>query len=296
MIRSMTGFGRASFEVDGAHFDVEVRTLNHRFLDVGVRLPRFLASHEADLRALVQARFSRGKSDVSVSLGAGTAPAPRLEVDLAAAAQYLAAADQLRQQHGLPGSLDVSSVLALPGVARSVERELDEEPLRAALHAAVETALAGAEAMRATEGATLERELRSRLARVVELATALEGRSGLVQAAVRERLRKRTELLRQEIGPVDESRLAQELVMAADRMDVTEEIVRLRSHIEQFGRILGESGPGKPGGRRLDFLLQELGREANTIGSKGGDAPVAHLVVELKTELERVREQVQNVE
>jgi uncharacterized protein (TIGR00255 family) len=292
----MTGFGRASFELEGAHFDVEVRTLNHRYLDVGVRLPRFLAPYEAELRSRVQEHFARGKADVSVSMGAGNAPAPRLEIDLGAAAQYVAAADRLRERYGLPGAIDVASVLALPGVARITERELSDEPLRAALREAVELALRAADAMRAAEGEVLERELRTRLARILELTRALEERAGLVQAAVRERLRKRAEQLRQETGLQDEARLAQEVVIAADRLDVTEELVRLRSHVEQFERILAEGGASSPVGRRLDFLLQELGREANTVGSKGGDAPVAHLVVELKSELERVREQVQNVE
>jgi uncharacterized protein (TIGR00255 family) len=147
--------------------------------------------------------------------------------------------------------------------------------------------------MRAAEGAALDRELRGRLARIDELTTDVEGRSGDVQRAVRERLRKRADQLRDETGLLDEARLHQEIVLAADRLDVTEETVRMRSHTAQFRAILDASGAV---GRRLDFLLQEMGREANTIGSKGGDAPIAHQVVELKTELERIREQVQNVE
>jgi len=296
VIRSMTGFGRASFVVEGAHFDVEVRSVNHRFLDAGVRLPRLLSAHESELRPRIAERMARGKVDLTVSLAAGTAPAPRLEVDAAAAAQYVAAAARLAADHDLPGELDVATLLSLPGVARSVERELAEGPLRSALLTAVEAALDAAVAMRTTEGASLERELRARLARVEELTSELGGRAESVAAAARERLRKRAEQLQRETGLADEARLAQEIVLAADRLDVTEELVRLRSHVAQFRQILDESGPGKPAGRRLDFLLQELGREANTVGSKGGDAPIAHLVVELKTELERVREQVQNVE
>jgi len=296
VIRSMTGFGRASFELEGAHFAVEVRTLNHRYLDVSVRLPRFLASYEAELRTLAQEHFARGKTEVSVSVGSGNALPVHLEVDLAAAAQYVAAAQRLRGLYDLPGELGVATVLALPGVARTVEPKLSDEPLRIALRKAVDTALCAVDVMRRAEGESLERELRARLSQVVALAAALEGRAALVQAAVRERLRKRAEQLRHETGLQDEARLAQEVVIAADRLDVTEELVRLRSHVDQFDRILAESDVGKPAGRRLDFLLQELGREANTIGSKGSDAPVAHLVVELKTELERVREQVQNIE
>ena len=138
--------------------------------------------------------------------------------------------------------------------------------------------------------------LPERLARVLELAQDVESRSGSVQQTARERLRRRAEQLKQETGILDEARLHQEIVIAADRLDIAEELVRLRSHVGHFELTLADAGPGKPVGRRLDFLLQEMGREANTLGAKGADAGAAHLVVELKTELERMREQVQNVE
>ncbi len=296
MIRSMTGFGRAGFELEGGRFEVEVRCLNHRHLDLSVRLPRALAALEPELRARIGERFARGKVDLSISLTSGSVLSPRLELDLEAVGQYLAAASALHDRFALPGALDVTTALSLPGVVRTAERELPLERLRALVSDAVETALAAADAMRRAEGAALDRELRGRLERLRGLASELEVRADTVQAAVRERLRKRAEQLRQETGLVDEARLAQEVVIAADRLDVREELVRLRSHLDQFAAVLDSGGPGQPAGRRLDFLLQELGREVNTAGSKGGDAPVAHLVVELKTELERVREQVQNVE
>lgn len=296
MIRSMTGFGRAPFAVEGVRFDVEVRCLNSRHLDVSVRLPRMLAFVEADVRALVQKSFARGKADVSVTLSSGASPLPRLDLDLGAAAQIVAAARELAARHDLPQNLGVAELLALPSVARVVEMELAPEALRGALLPAVRLALEAADAMRRTEGASLEAELRSRLARVLALAAALEERADVVQAAVRERLRRRSEQLQSDTGLDLEARLAHEIVLAADRLDVTEEIVRLRSHVEQFTAILDGRDAGEPAGRRLEFLLQELSREANTVGSKGADAPVAHRVVELKTELERLREQVLNVE
>ena len=298
MIRSMTGFGRASFEAGGLHFDVEVRCLNSRHIDLSVRLPKALSAFEAEVRALVQKTFARGKTDLSVALPPGAAPPPRLELDLDVADRYVEAARRLSERHGLSADLGAAELLALPSVARLVESELPVEALHAGLLRAVREALASAAAMRATEGKALERELRGRLDRVVALSGSLEERAGLVQASVRERLRKRAEQLRVETGVEVEARIAHEIVLAADRLDVTEEIVRLRSHVEQFRTILdgGERGSEEPAGRRLEFLLQELSREANTVGSKGSDAPVAHLVVELKTELERVREQVLNVE
>jgi len=297
VIRSMTGFGRASFRMEEQAFDVEARSVNHRFLDVRVRLPKLLVALDATLRERIQRRFARGKVEITVSASqAGAALAPRLEVDLETAAQYARAAAQLRETEGIGGSLDVGTVLGLPGVARFVEPELPVGEVQQALGLAVDAALDALDAMRVAEGDAIDRDLRSRLDRVSVLADELEQRVDSVQEAARARLRKRAEQLAQETGLFDEARLHQEIVIAADRMDVTEEIVRLRSHVVQFRDVVAAGGAGKPVGRRLDFLLQELGREANTIGSKGSDAPIAHTVVELKTEIERIREQVQNVE
>jgi uncharacterized protein (TIGR00255 family) len=292
----MTGFGRASFAVEGAGFDLEIRSVNHRYLDVRLRLPRLLAGFEAEVRTRVQSRFDRGKVDVVVQQPATAAPAPRLELDFEVAGRYLEAAEALRQRYAVEGRLDVDELLALPGVARLGEAEFSDADLGRELLASLDAALAAADAMRRSEGEALEREVLGRLARVEALGDQVSERSGLIQEQVRERLRKRSEKLARETGLMDEARLYQELVIAADRLDVTEELVRLKSHIEQFRAALAGADAGAPVGRRLDFLLQELGREVNTVGSKGADAPVAHLVVELKTELERIREQVQNVE
>jgi len=296
VIRSMTGFGRATFQVEDASCEVEARSVNHRYLDARVRLPKLMATLETAIRERVAARFARGKVDLTVTWPAGAGPAPRLEIDLDAAGEYARAASRLAESPGLAGSLDVATLLALPGVARFVETETSSPEVANDALSAVDTALDALEAMRITEGEALSLDLLGRLNRVSELTDALEGLSGSVVQVVRDRLRKRTEQLRQDTGLYDEARLHQELVIAADRMDVTEEIVRLRSHIDQFRSILASAGAGSPVGRRLDFLLQELGREANTIGSKGSDAPIAHTVVELKAEIERIREQVQNVE
>lgn len=296
MIRSMTGYGQAAFTVDGSSFEVELRSVNHRHLDVKTRLPRGLAGFEGELRAQVAEQLARGKVDLNVRATAGTAPADTVELDLAAAARYLAAARALREQHGVAGELDTATLLALPGVARVVEREPGEDALRVALRQALGAALEALVALRAGEGEALDRELRGRLERLEALVRGIEARAGDVQRVVRDRLRKRAEQLREETGLLDEARLHQELVWAADRLDVTEECVRLHSHVAQFRALLAAAGPREPAGRRLDFLLQEMGREANTIGSKGADAPIAHQVVDLKTELERIREQVQNVE
>lgn len=290
----MTGFGHAGFEVGGLAFEVELRCLNHRYLDLRVRLPRALAWLEPQVRERLQRHFRRGRVDLAVQVRGGGSLAA-LRVDLATAAGYLRAAEDLRERFGLPGELGVAELLRLEGVARFEEPELgDEAP--AALLGAVEAAARDAEAMRRREGAALAREIRERLDRVEALAGELSRRGEEVVRAFRERIRKRAEELAREVGPLDESRLHQEIVAAADRLDIAEETARIASHVAQFREILASAADGVAVGRKLDFLLQELGREANTIGSKLSDAEAAHRVVELKSEIERIREQVQNLE
>ena len=296
MIHSMTGFGNIRFRVDAWTFELEIRSVNHRHFDARIRLPRVLANLEPDVRARLSTRLARGKVDLTVTNPEGGAPAQRLEIDLVAARDYLAAGRALAETDGVRGELDAASLLSLPGVARFVEPVIADGLLRDRVLAAVDEGLDALVAMRASEGAALARDLRARLERVAELAGEVEQRSGLVQESARERLRKRARQLEAETGLLDEARLHQEIAIAAERMDVNEEIVRLRSHVDQFRELIDAGGPGRPVGRQLEFLLQELVREANTIGSKGSDAPIAHWVVELKTELERLREQVQNVE
>ncbi|MDJ0788807.1 MAG: YicC/YloC family endoribonuclease [Myxococcota bacterium] len=296
MIQSMTGFGRATCEVQGLSFAVEVRTVNHRHLDVSLRAPRLAAAAEPALRKRVASCFGRGKVEVGISVQAGTGAAASVELDADLAGAYVGFAEQLRREHGLEGALGPAELLQLPGVARLVEESIPEETLEAALLDAAGRAAEAARAMREVEGQALERELRGRLESVSGLVDALESRTEGVVEAARERLRKRAEQLKSETGLLDEARLHQEVVIAADKLDVNEELVRLRSHVEQYHASLDGAEAGTPVGRRLDFLLQELVREANTVGSKGNDADVAHLVVDLKTELERMREQVQNIE
>ncbi len=296
MILSMTGFGRASLRLASLGFEIEVRSVNHRHLDTRVRVPRILSICEADLRARIQQRIGRGKIDLTISASDDSSVLARVDIDQGVAAEYGRVARELVGIDGVEGSLTVDTLIGLPGVARLAEPDFPADELLNALLGGVDQALDALVAMRASEGKAIERDLMLRLDRVEALADSIDQRAGLVCDAVRDRLRRRTERLRLETGLLDEARLHQEIVIAADRLDITEEIVRLRSHIEQFREIVQAAGVDVPVGRRLDFLLQEFGREANTIGSKGSDAPIAHDVVELKSELERIREQVQNVE
>jgi uncharacterized protein (TIGR00255 family) len=295
VIYSMTGFGRARREVDGIGLEVEVRSVNHRHLDLRIRLPRILADEETAIKKRIGVGLSRGKVDVTVNLTM-TAAAPILEIDEGIATQYVEASKLLRERHSLGDPIDVASLMSLPGVTRVIEAEVEAEGLVAPLGEAIDEALAEMVAMRAAEGESLAAELDGRLARVEELAADFRSRSDEVVAVARQRLKKRAEQIKRDVGLLDEARLHQEIVIAADRLDITEELVRLQSHVTQFGETVNSAGLGQPVGRRLDFLLQELGRETNTVGSKANDAPLAQDVVELKTELERIREQVQNIE
>jgi len=294
--RSMTGFGRASFEVEGIGFDIEVRSVNHRHLDARVRLPRLLADCEVDAKARLRERLRRGKVDVTVSIAGGSGELSQLEIDHDLVGQYVHAAGELGERFGLLGTLDVATLLAMPGVTRFTEAGLPEEVSAEALLGGLDRAVDALDAMRVSEGASLAADIARRLERIVLLVEQLETGSDLVQQAVRDRLAKRAAQLQQETGLLDEARLHQEVVIAADRLDICEELARLHSHVEQFRGALAEAGPEHPIGRQLDFLLQEFGREANTVGSKANDAPLAHHVVDLKTEIERIREQVQNLE
>lgn len=291
----MTGFGRAARESGGVAFEVEARSVNHRHLDLRIRLPRLLVDRENAFKQRVQSKLARGKVEIVVNLASNAATA-KLVIDEAIAGQYVEAARALSSRHALAGGLDVAALLALPGVTRVVEAEIDTEALAASVEEALDEAVRGMLAMRAAEGEALRVELEGRLATVLRLSEAFQARSGEVVQAARQRLQKRAEQIRRDVGLSDDARLHQEIVIAADRLDITEELVRLRSHIAQFEDTMRAAGLENPVGRRLDFLLQELGREANTVGSKASDAALAQDVVALKTELERIREQVQNIE
>jgi uncharacterized protein (TIGR00255 family) len=291
MIRSMTGFGAGRGAVNGEEVDVEVRSVNHKYCEVKVRMPRELAALEHEVVRAVKERLARGGVDVAVRrMAAGSLVAPR--VDVALAESYARAFAEVQARLGLPGQVTLADVISAEGVVRLDERTVDLELVGEALRRAVGAALTQLLAMRGREGEALARDLGTRLdelerlvARVAELAPqAVEQ----YQTRLSERIADLTRGL-----PVDPARLAQEVAVFADRTDVAEEITRLRSHVGQVRALLGAS---EPSGRKLDFLVQEMHREANTIGSKSQHGEIAGLVVALKAEIERMREQVQNVE
>lgn len=275
---------------------VEVRTVNHRHLDATVRLPRMLTGLEQPVRKAAQEAFLRGKIDCSIQLGADNRSQSTVEIDRTLVQSYVDFAEEWAAASGTDAKLSPAVLLGLPGVARLVDATVDESEVLPLMLAAVKEASSAAVTMREAEGRSIDADFRARLEKIEGLAGEVAANAGTVADAGRERLRKRAQQLQEETGVVDEARLQQEIVMAADRLDVTEEVVRLDSHVVQFRVALDATDSGEPVGRRLDFLVQEMGREANTIGSKSGGASVSHLAVDLKTELERIREQVQNVE
>ncbi|MGB8930534.1 MAG: YicC/YloC family endoribonuclease [Anaeromyxobacteraceae bacterium] len=291
MIRSMTGFGAGKGSSGEEEIAVEVRSVNHKYCEVKARLPRELGALEVEVARVVKERLARGGVEVTARRsGNHGSVAPRVDAHLAEA--YARAFAELQARLALPGGATLADVLAADGVIRLEEREIDADAARAALLLGLDRALGALLAMREQEGAALARDLSSRLGQV----EAIVARVGdMVPRSVehhRARLEERIAELSRGIQ-LDPSRLAQEVALFADRTDVTEEIIRLGSHVAQVRSLLASR---EPAGRKLDFIVQEMHREANTIGSKSQSAEIVSEVVSLKAEIERMREQVQNVE
>jgi len=285
----MTGFGRGVGEHAGVRATVDIRAVNHRFLDIKLRGSVAPAIEDA-VTTKVRSTLERGAIAISVHVerSAGTGVS---RIDTDAARRAAEALVQLATQLGL-AKPDMALILAQPGVVVDTNAESDDDPT--AVVAALESALAQLDHMRTTEGKALEAELTARLDELTALRTTIATLAANVPQLVSKRLHERVKrLLDGEAGAVDPARLAQEVALLADRADVTEELVRLASHIDQMRALLASSGGA---GRRLDFLVQEIGRELNTIGSKSTVAEISSTVVDAKAVLEKVREQVQNVE
>jgi uncharacterized protein (TIGR00255 family) len=286
-VRSMTGYGRGVAEQDGRRATVEVRSVNHRFLDLKLRGTPVPPALEEQIAARVRASIERGAVTVSVHVVAPGEASARIDPDAAGRAYDMLSALAIRIGVGPP---DLALVLAQPGVVVAAEPAGDDPDPRAL--AALDAALAQLDRMRTTEGGALAAELRARLDELAALRTAIAGLAAAVPAQLARRLAERVRRLLED-AELDPGRLAQEAAVLADRADVTEELVRLASHVDQ-ARALVEA-PGAVG-RRLDFLVQEIGRELNTIGSKSASAEISTAVVDAKAVLEKVREQAQNVE
>jgi uncharacterized protein (TIGR00255 family) len=288
----MTTFARVDISEEGWSSTMELRSVNSRYCDVNFRVPKVLAPLEDRMKKLVQRRLKRGRIELHVQMDGRGAARPVFEPDLELGRSYLAAVRQLADTLGLEGVIDISTILAsAKDVIMVKEREQDLEESWSKIDNPVEELLDRAVAMSLQEGAVLEQDLAARLRKVEELVDRISARSAEHVLEARQALRNRVQTILNDVS-MDEARMALEVALLADRLDITEEIVRARSHAGQFKRLLSEDSAV---GRRLDFLMQELFREVNTMAAKSSDAEISHVVVEIKGELEKMREQVQNV-
>jgi uncharacterized protein (TIGR00255 family) len=292
MIRSMTGFGRRQAPWQDGSVTVEARSVNHRFLDVVCRVPRSLSPLEDSFKKAIQQRCTRGRVDMTVTIQGGKGRTSIVSLDQPLAKQYHHALCVLKKSLKLGGSIDVALIAGLRDVVSISDQPAEDPKLAKLVHKLFEQALDDLEEMRNREGVALAKDMQGRIRTIRERRLAVAARSPKSIEDSFERMKSRVEKL---LGtaPQDLPRLHQELAQYADRGDITEEIVRLDSHMIQFEQLLNRA---ESVGKTLDFLIQEMGREVNTIGSKANDAEIATQVVHMKAELERIREQVQNVE
>ena len=292
MIKSMTGCGHAQKTLHGRDITVEMRSVNHKYFDCTVKSPRGCSFVDDAVRGFVKARVARGKVDVFVTVAnAGEVPAV-VELNEALAAGYIRALRELGEKFGLTDDLTVSAVARYTDIFTVRRPEQDEDELQADVLEVLEDAMAGFIAMREAEGIRLREDIRGRAGQILSLVAEVERLSPQTLEDYKTRLRARIEELRGDAA-VDEQRLLTEIAIFADKIAVDEETVRLRSHFDQLARMLDAD---EAVGRKLDFIVQEMNREANTIGSKAQNSDVAHLVVAMKAEIEKIREQVQNIE
>ena len=292
MIKSMTGFGRGHEVLNGRDITVEIRAVNHRYYEFSSRLPRAYTFAEEKLKALLQGKISRGKVEVSVQVQNVTAVSEKITANKEVIADYVAALREIKDELSLTDDLSLSAVMRLPDAFTVVKAETDEEQLWEDLKTVAEQALANFIRMRETEGERMKADISARLTTIEGNVSFVEERSPMIVENYRKRLYdKMCEVL--EGKNVDENRILLEAGIFSEKTAVDEETVRLRSHIAQFREMLESA---EPIGRKLDFLIQEMNRETNTIGSKVQDIEVTKIVVDQKSEIEKIREQIQNIE
>jgi uncharacterized protein (TIGR00255 family) len=294
VIRSMTGYGAAEQDLPLGRVTVEVRSLNHKYLDISLKLPRGFLMLEPKIRELVKKGVARGRVDLIMRIDPSGSALPhyRLEADTRLAEEYIHVLDEIKERFGLKGEVTLDQIAAVREIVSFLEVKEDTELYWQEISSVTEQALRALDDSRRREGKALEADLLARLGGARGLIAEIRERAPAVVAAYRERLRERVCAI-VEGSDFDERRFQQEVAYLAERSDISEEVVRMESHLSQFASKLAEEGPA---GRGLDFLLQEMNREVNTIGAKASDVDIAQRVIALKGELERMREQVQNIE
>ena len=291
MIKSMTGFGRGKYENEGRTYTVEIKSVNHKYSDINIRLPRFLNSVEDNIRKRINAEISRGKIDVFINFENFSSRGTSIKINKELAKEYLTQLKSLAEETNIDFNVSVIDVSKLPEILK-LEDEEDEELISSELMIAVDEAIKNFVKMRETEGTKLIEDIEKRIYLIEEKVKEITSFSStLVEDYIAKLQERVNELLKP--GTVDENRLMQEIVIFSDKSSIEEELTRLKSHISQFLNLIKQSSPI---GKKIDFLIQEINREVNTIGSKANCLEITNRVIEIKTEVENIREKIQNIE
>ncbi len=294
MVKSMTGFGRGEYTDGKRNVTAEIRTVNHRYADITVKMPKRYSFAEETVKSLVKEKIRRGKAEVSIIFENLTETDVTVRLNTPVAEQYLKNLKELQETYGLAGEIDVKLIASMPDVLRAVPDVEDEDEITAAISEAVRQAAAANDAMRQVEGQRLAEDLLKRGELVRSIVDRIGERAPLVAQEYVQKLNDRISELLDGEAEIPADRILTEAAIFADKANITEELVRLDSHMKQLAQIL--NGSEGPVGKKLDFLVQEMNREANTIGSKANDLEITSCMLEAKSEIEKIREQVQNIE
>lgn len=294
MVKSMTGFGRGEFNDGKRNIVVEIKSVNHRYCDIQVRMPRRYSFAEDAIKNTIKKYVNRGKFDVSMSVEYIAESDIRVDLNRPLVQQYIDNMNILRDEYGVNGDITLELISGMPEVLKQVSDVENEDEIRANIIKATEAAAANLVKMREAEGEKLAKDLVERADIIKDMVNDISVKAAALPGIYKEKLKARINDLLDGVAEISEERLAQEVALFADKADITEEITRLRSHMDQMKSIIGESTGAD--GKKLDFLVQEMNREANTIGSKANDLGITEIMLKIKSEVEKIREQVQNIE
>ena len=294
MIKSMTGFGRGEYADEKRNITVEIRSVNHRYADITVKMPKRYAFAEERIKSTVKETIKRGKTDVSVMVETLSQGDMDVRLNEPLARQYMDNLSALKSQHDLDGQIDIALLASMPDVLRVIPDVEDEEEVASAICEAALIAAGNNDSMRRIEGEKLKEDLKKRGELIRELVAQVDERAPQVAVEYVEKMKERIRELIDGSPEIPEERILTEAAIFADKSNITEELVRLDSHMKQLAQILDQGDD--PVGKKLDFLVQEMNREANTIGSKANDIEITSCVLQIKSEIEKIREQVQNIE
>ena len=294
MIKSMTGFGRGEYSDGKRNVIAEIKTVNHRYADISVKMPKRYSFAEEKIKSLIKEKVKRGKAEVSIIVENLTEEDTTVKLNTLVAGQYVNNLKELKEAYGLTGEIDIKLVATMPDVLKSVPDVENEDEAAAVIFEAVKMAVSNLDAMREVEGAKLADDLLMRGQLIRDIVKKIDARAPMVAREYTLKLQNRIKDLLGDQVDIPEDRILVEAAVFADKANITEELVRLDSHMNQLKTILTASS--EPVGKKLDFLVQEMNRESNTIGSKANDMEITSLMLETKSEIEKIREQVQNIE